>query len=75
MQTMENDPDLDDMPTNVDFSDAAKPVVGKYAERLRGDVRLVRLDPDVARRFPTSEAVNAALLQLIGPGPDTPVGG
>lgn len=61
------DPDLSEMPANVDFSDAAKPIVGKYADRLARDVRLVRLDPDIAVRFPNAAAVNAALRSLIGP--------
>lgn len=36
-------------------------VRGKYADRLRRDVNLVLLDPDVARAFPTDQAVNEAL--------------
>jgi hypothetical protein len=31
---------------------------------------LVRLDPDVAARFPTSEAVNAALRTLVPTAPE-----
>jgi hypothetical protein len=34
---------------------------GKYAERYGTDMHLVRLEPDVARAFPTEEAVNEAL--------------
>jgi hypothetical protein len=36
-------------------------VRGKYAERYRAGTNLVRLAPDVARAFPTEEAVNEAL--------------
>ena len=36
-------------------------VPGKYAERYRADVNLARLEADVARAFPTEEAVNEAL--------------
>jgi hypothetical protein len=36
-------------------------VRGKYADRFREGVYLVPLDPDVARAFPTAEAVNQAL--------------
>jgi hypothetical protein len=36
-------------------------VRGKYAERYRQGTNLVLLDPDVARAFPTEEAVNEAL--------------
>lgn len=39
-------------------------VRGKYAERFAGGTNLVRLDPDVAAVFPTSEAVNHALRAL-----------
>lgn len=36
-------------------------VRGKYAERCRAGTNLVLLDPDVARAFPSEEAVNEAL--------------
>lgn len=36
-------------------------VRGKYAERYRAGTNLVLLAPDVARAFPTEEAVNEAL--------------
>ena len=67
---IEQDPNLDEMPTDINFTDGAKPEVGKYADRLKGDVRLVRLDPDVAARFPNADTVNAALRTLMAP--DTP---
>lgn len=70
----EKDPDLSEMPTNVDFSDKAKPAVGKYANRLSGDVRLVLLDPDVAVRFPSADAVNKALRSIIS-SPDASANG
>ena len=34
---------------------------GKYAERYRAGTNLVLLDPDVAKAFPSEEAVNEAL--------------
>ena len=34
---------------------------GKYAERYGAGTNLVLLDPDVARAFPSEEAVNEAL--------------
>ena len=40
-------------------------VRGKYAERYRQGTNLVLLDPDVARAFPTEEAVNEALRQVM----------
>jgi hypothetical protein len=56
-----SDPSLDDMPTSVDFGPAANPVIGKYANRLKGKVTMVVLDADVAERFPNSEIVNEVL--------------
>lgn len=47
-----------------DEYDFSKGVRGKYADRLAGGIRLVVLDPDVAKAFPTSEDVNAALREL-----------
>lgn len=60
----EKDPDLDEFPTKCDFSDRANPVIGKYVGRVTDNVRLVRLDPDVAVRFPNADAVNAALRSI-----------
>jgi hypothetical protein len=37
---------------------------GKYVERYREGTNVVLLDPDVAAKFPTSEAVNEALRRL-----------
>lgn len=72
---MMREPDDGEIREHYDFGPAAKPVQGKYAERYRDGTNVVLLDPDVARRFPTSEAVNAALRQLIALGPDTPTSG
>jgi len=44
--------------------DFSKGVRGKYAERYREGTNLVRLDEDVASRFPDSESVNRALRDL-----------
>jgi len=57
----ESDPSLDEMPSNVDFSSTANPVIGKYANRLKGKVTMIVLDADVAERFPNSEMVNEVL--------------
>jgi hypothetical protein len=38
---------------------------GKYAGRVKIDPKVVILRPEVARAFPTSEAVNDALMRLI----------
>lgn len=44
-------------------------IQGKYVERYRTGTNLVLLEPDIAKAFPTQEAVNHALrlvLQLSG---------
>ncbi len=40
-------------------------VRGKYAARVATRSHVVRLDPDVAAAFPTSESVNCALTKVI----------
>ena len=42
-----------------------KGVQGKYADRYREGTNLVLLAPDVAKAFPTEEAVNEALRLVI----------
>ena len=52
----------DDLRPEYDLRELLKGGVrGKYAERYRAGVNLVRLEADVARAFPTEEAVNEAL--------------
>jgi hypothetical protein len=53
----------DDLRPEYDFTGAVR---GKYARQYAEgtNVVVVVLDPDVAERFPTSEAVNAALRRL-----------
>ncbi len=50
------------MREEYDFADGDR---GKYAERFRDGSNLVLLDPDVARSFPDSDSVNAALRKLL----------
>jgi hypothetical protein len=45
-----------------DFSNA---VIGKYAKQYAEGTNIVVLEPDVAKVFPDSAAVNQALRQLI----------
>lgn len=40
-------------------------VRGKYASRVKGDVVMVPIAPDVAAAFPDADAVNEALRVLI----------
>ena len=52
----------DDLRPEYDLTELLKNGVrGKYAESYRAGVNLVRLEADVARAFPTAEAVNEAL--------------
>ena len=53
------DPDMLD---EYDFSDGVR---GKFARRYREGTNIVRLDEDVAEKFPNSEKVNEALRYLI----------
>jgi hypothetical protein len=52
---------VSDMRSEYDFS---KGVRGKYAKKYHQSSNIVILDPDVAARFPNSEAVNQALRSL-----------
>ncbi|HEX5041615.1 MAG TPA: hypothetical protein VFV75_01855 [Candidatus Polarisedimenticolaceae bacterium] len=54
-------PDADGMHPEYEF-DYAEGVRGKYSRRRP---HLVVLEPDVAKAFPTSEAVNQALRSLL----------
>ena len=49
---------------NDDY-DFSKGIRGKYAKQIAEGTNVVVLDPEVAKMFPTSEAVNKALRKLI----------
>jgi len=55
----------DDLRPEYRRSDFGELVRGKYVERLKKGSNVVVLDPRVARAFPTSEAVNDALLSSL----------
>lgn len=55
----------DELKPEYDFQNLPGAVRGKYAEKYKDGVNIVRLDADVASRFPTEKAVNDALRQLI----------
>ena len=61
-------PSEDDLRPDYKRSDFGRLVRGKYIERLKKGSNVVILDPRVARAFPTSEAVNEALLSLLDLG-------
>ena len=56
----------DELRNEYDFAQLQGGVRGKYVERYRQGTNLVLLAPDVAKAFPTDDAVNEALRLLIG---------
>ena len=54
--------------------DFSKGIRGKYADRFTEGTVLVLLEPDVAKAFPTAEAVNEALRELARKTEQSPVG-
>jgi hypothetical protein len=57
--------DPDELRDEYDFRELAGGVRGKYLERASAGSNLVLLEPDIARAFPTAEAVNQALRMLV----------
>lgn len=55
----------DELRPEYDFAKMTGGVRGKYAKRYKAGTNLVLLEPDVAKAFPTDEAVNEALRLLI----------
>ncbi|HEY3026693.1 MAG TPA: hypothetical protein VGJ55_11135 [Pyrinomonadaceae bacterium] len=49
----------------LDEYDFSQGVIGKYAKQYAEGTNIVVLDPDVAKVFPDSVAVNQALRQII----------
>ena len=54
--------DDDDMKSEYDFSGGVR---GKYAKRVRRDRVTVSIDPELSKEFPTTQAVNDALRELL----------
>ena len=52
----------DEMLEEYDFSDGIR---GKYAQRYKDGVNIVKLDSDVTKFFPDAKSVNEALRTLI----------
>jgi hypothetical protein len=55
----------DDLRPEYDFSSLKGGVRGKYYRRFKAGTNIVRLEPEVAKAFPTDEAVNEALRTVI----------
>ena len=59
---MNKDAETDDLLPEYDFSGGVR---GKYATRMAEGTNIVVIAPDLAKLFPTSEAVNKALRDLV----------
>jgi hypothetical protein len=57
---------VSEMRKRYDFRDGVR---GKYAARVRQGTNIVVLDPDVAKAFPDSRAVNRALRAFLKASP------
>lgn len=55
----------DEMRSEYRIEDLGKGVRGKFYEEFKEEHNLVLLKPEVAKAFPSEEAVNQALLSLI----------
>jgi len=55
----------DDLRPEYDFSSLKGGVRGKYYRRFRAGTNIVRIEPDLARVFPTDQAVNEALRTVV----------
>jgi hypothetical protein len=55
----------DELRREYDLSKLGPGVRGKYLERARAGSNLVLIEPELAERFPTQDAVNAALRKLV----------
>jgi hypothetical protein len=55
----------DDLEPEYDFRKLRGVVRGKYAERYRERLRVVRLAPDVSAAFADEDAVNSALREYL----------
>jgi hypothetical protein len=54
-----------DMKTEYDFAAMKNGTRGKYYERYRKGTNVVLLEPDLAKAFPTENAVNEALRGIL----------
>ena len=76
MATSPDDPQLtDDLEPEYDFRSLRGVVRGKYVERYRERLRVVRLAPDVSAAFADEDAVNSALREYLNWQHGQPAGG
>jgi hypothetical protein len=55
----------DDLRAEYDLAQLQGGVRGKYHEKYRARLHMVRITPELAEVFPTEEAVNQALTMLV----------
>jgi hypothetical protein len=55
----------DDLRPEYDFSSLRGGVRGKYVRRFRSGTNIVRIEPELAKAFPTDKAVNEALRTVV----------
>ena len=76
MAPFPDDPEAtDDLEPEYDFRSLRGVVRGKYAERYRERLRVVRLAPDVSDAFADEDAVNTALREYLSWQQGHPAGG
>ena len=64
MNTEINDKSNDELRDEYDFASMKGGIRGKYVKQYHEDVKLIMLDPDVAKVFPDAKSVNEALRSL-----------
>jgi len=63
--SMEIDDELnDELEDEYDFANMKGGIRGKYAKQYHEGVKLIMLEPDVAKVFPDAKSVNEALRSL-----------
>ena len=55
----------DELRPEYSRDDFGKGVRGKYHQRFKQGTNIVVLEPEIAKEFPTSEAVNEALREVL----------
>jgi hypothetical protein len=65
---------VDDLEPEYDFRTMRSVVLGKYAERYRERLRVVRLAADVSAAFADEAAVNSALREYLSWRQEQPAG-
>ncbi len=57
--------EIDDLRPEYSRKDLGEGIRGKYYEQYKDGTNIVVLEPDIAEEFPSSEAVNDALREIL----------